>query len=236
MSGIKRGYAFKKYSWVGLLFMPLTSVCAGNLTIEVASEGLSSRVGEASVCIGTSEQPTLYGSRLTNREGKAAFADVPNGKLAITVSKEGYRSHSRSVTKGQHSSSIYVPLKQGSGGPVCVAAKVRYDSIGVKKKTQSSYSLQLGSMKINNNAPASRSHTVTLNNRANGSPTHYRASEKNDFSDAKWLPYSPAPEFNLSDGSGLKTVHFQLRKTIKLGAGEITRDSVVMSDVIRTYK
>ena len=67
--------------------------------------------------------------------------------------------------------------------------------------------------KINNGATSTTSRNVTLNNTASGSPTQYMASEASTFSDATWQPYSTAPGFALSSGSGVKTIYFKVRNS-----------------------
>jgi subtilase family serine protease len=69
------------------------------------------------------------------------------------------------------------------------------------------------------NIPASTSsRTITLNNTATNSPTYYAASQSPSFRTALWKPYSPAPHFTLSAGTGLKTVYFK----VKNAAGDST--------------
>jgi hypothetical protein len=68
--------------------------------------------------------------------------------------------------------------------------------------------------KINAGAKSTANSVVTLNNTATNSPTHYKASEKSDFSDMlDWQPYSKAPKFTLSDGAGDKTVFFKVKNS-----------------------
>jgi hypothetical protein len=71
------------------------------------------------------------------------------------------------------------------------------------------------SFKINAGVASTTKGLVKLNNTATNSPTHYMASEKLDFSDAEWQPYSTAPSFNLSvnltGGNETKTVHFKVK-------------------------
>ncbi|MBT4837520.1 MAG: carboxypeptidase regulatory-like domain-containing protein [Methylococcales bacterium] len=217
-----------------LLATPVSLIQAGNLSIDVATENYGQGLANASVCLGTNASPTIYGARLSNKKGRATFADVPNGKLLVTVSKDGYRGHSRSFNKGQ-GSSVYVPLRQGGGGATCTQAVVKQDNSGSRTKQQTSRFLQLSSLKINRSASSTRSQSVSLNHISSGSPTQYRASEKRDFSDAKWEDYSATPSYTLSSGKGMKTVFFQVRKVVKMSKGEITRDSVVVSDGIRLY-
>jgi hypothetical protein len=78
---------------------------------------------------------------------------------------------------------------------------------------------------INDGVSSTATRTVTLNNTASGAPTEYRASESSTFAGAVWLPYAPAPTFELSAGVATKRVYFQLRNA----AGAI---STVASDTI----
>jgi hypothetical protein len=55
-------------------------------------------------------------------------------------------------------------------------------------------------------------NTVTLN--PVGANTRYIASENADFTGAAWQSYSAAPSFQLSDGTGTKTVHMIVSREI----------------------
>lgn len=217
--------------WAALLLSPLAN--ANNVTVDVAAETAEKRLGRASVCLGTPANATQFGARLTDAGGKASFTAVPNGKVTITISKDGYRGHSRNIAKGERDTSVYVPLRQGGGGPECIQARVKYSQVSQRKQEQTGKVLRLYTVRINNNASQTSSRNVKLNNSPSGKPSHYRASEKRDFSDAQWQEYSAAPSFTLSNGSGNKTVYFQVRKIVNVTGGEIARDSYVVSDVIR---
>jgi Zn-dependent metalloprotease len=82
----------------------------------------------------------------------------------------------------------------------------------------------VASFKINKGAVSTAKQTVTLNNVARTSPTHYLASEDPDFSDATWQPYSTAPSFFLSGGKGEKTVYFKVMNGF--------HESLVLNDTI----
>jgi hypothetical protein len=68
---------------------------------------------------------------------------------------------------------------------------------------------------------------VTLSNMATNLPMYYMASEASDFSGATWQPYTTAPKFTLSAGSGTKTVYFK--------AQNIFGESSIVSDTIFLY-
>lgn len=77
---------------------------------------------------------------------------------------------------------------------------------------------------INNGDSETSSQTVTLNNTATHSPTHYMASEASDFSGASWQTYSSSPSFTLSGGIGVKTVYFKVKNAYS--------ESAIVSDTI----
>jgi uncharacterized delta-60 repeat protein len=71
----------------------------------------------------------------------------------------------------------------------------------------------VSSFKINAGAASTAKGTVTLNNVATNKPSHYIATELQNFDWASWQPYSTAPIFNLSTGSGKKTVYFKVKNS-----------------------
>ena len=80
---------------------------------------------------------------------------------------------------------------------------------------------------INNGALETTSKTVNLDHEATHNPTQYKASESADFNDVlNWIDYTypSAPQFELSEGYGVKTVYFKVRNEF----GE----SVIFSDEI----
>lgn len=69
------------------------------------------------------------------------------------------------------------------------------------------------SFQINNGAETTSNNRVTLNNSAQGEPSHWRASESPDFTrNVQVGLYHPAPTYTLSAGGGVKTVYFQVLK------------------------
>jgi len=65
---------------------------------------------------------------------------------------------------------------------------------------------------INNGDSATSNRLVTLNNSADNSPSHYMASEDENFSNTTWRTYSSEPEFFInSAGTGLKSIYFKVR-------------------------
>ena len=89
--------------------------------------------------------------------------------------------------------------------------------------------LAVTSFRINQGSDSTTSRTVTLNNICTGHPDEYRASESDAFVGAEWLPYSTAPTFELSSGSGIKVVHFKVRTDLG-EESEVTNDSIVFGE------
>jgi hypothetical protein len=116
----------------------------------------------------------------------------------------------------------------GANGPKTVYFKVK-NAGGVSAKARASIVLAqlpaVTSFRIDARVVTTINQTVTLNNTATLSPTQFMASEDPSFNGASWLPYSTAPKFILSPGSGTKTVYFQEQNS----AGQ----SPVVSDTIQ---
>jgi metallophosphoesterase (TIGR03768 family) len=118
----------------------------------------------------------------------------------------------------------------GNEGPGIDAVTGVYNAQLVKQLTQKMQTIvasikpTVSSFRIAGTVSA-RKRTVTLNNTVVGStPTHYIASEFSDFSGAAWQPYSSAPTFTVSSGSGRK-IFFK----VKDGAG--TQSQVVSARI-----
>jgi hypothetical protein len=79
--------------------------------------------------------------------------------------------------------------------------------------------------KINAGAATTANGTVTLNNTATNSPTHYMASELSDFAGASWQTYSAAPKFTLSAGSGTKKLYLKVKNSFVESA--VVNESIV---------
>ena len=88
----------------------------------------------------------------------------------------------------------------------------------------------IGLFSLNGGKAYSTTQTVTLNNIAMGSPTEYMASQKADFSDASWKPYSTNPSFVLSSGYGAKTVYFKVRNQPNVETSVVSGDIQYLLD------
>jgi hypothetical protein len=83
---------------------------------------------------------------------------------------------------------------------------------------------------INGGATNATTQTVRLNNLCSGSaPTEYMASESSTFiTNTGWLPYSTAPTFTLSSGSGAKTVYFKVRNQYGAVSTAVKNDAITL--------
>ncbi|MFC1718239.1 tandem-95 repeat protein, partial [Candidatus Poribacteria bacterium] len=120
-------------------------------------------------------------------------------------------------------------------GKKTVWLKVKYDdgeSVPVSDDIEYVQSIPgepaLSNFAINNGDDHTTSQVVILDHEATNNPTHYIASEDQNFSSEDptttgWQPYSypDAPTFTLSDGYGIKTVYLK----VKNDAGESTAGS-----------
>jgi pseudomonalisin len=103
------------------------------------------------------------------------------------------------LSAGNGTKTVYFKVKNA----VSVSAKASGVITLAQLPTVTSY-------KINGGAATTINQTVTLNNTTTISPTQFMASEAPNFNGASWLPYSTAPRFTLSQGSGVKTVYFKV--------------------------
>ncbi|MBT8038369.1 MAG: CAP domain-containing protein [Verrucomicrobiae bacterium] len=72
----------------------------------------------------------------------------------------------------------------------------------------------LDALMINSDESTTATQTVTLDHSSSGgAPTHFMSSEDANFSGADWQVYASSPSFELSSGSGVKTVYFKLKNT-----------------------
>ncbi len=108
-------------------------------------------------------------------------------------------------------------------------------SIGAELSTQdvASNLPAVTTFNLNSGATTTTSQTVTLNNTATKTPTHYMASERADFQGASWFPYATAPSFTLSPGSGSKVVYFKVKNATG-ESPEAMRDDIYLTSAATT--
>ena len=170
---------------------------ATDIRVRVFDRGNKVPMTSAAVCLGTSARIDQFGAHVTDAEGYVSFSSVPRAPL-VTSSTNRMRVMS---------------LSAGGGGTPCPlgdsAAKVYTSSLGVIR------------FALNNGKSVTAGNRVTLNNKTNGQPTQYRASERADFQGSNWQNYTTAPIFELSPGAGRKVVYFQVRRHAATGGANI---------------
>jgi hypothetical protein len=130
------------------------------------------------------------------------------------------------LSSGVGTKTVYFRLKNGVDESPVVT-----DDILVAESTP-----VVTSLKINAGAASTANSTVTLNNTASNSPTHYMASEDSGFGGASWLPYSTAPKFTLSAGSGPKVVYFRVKNIIGESSPTACDDIVALGPGVTSFK
>jgi hypothetical protein len=124
------------------------------------------------------------------------------------------------LSAGNVTKRVYFQTRNAAG-----ASAVRSDTIALREPLP-----VLTSVAINGGASRTTSRAVTLPHVANGVPAaEYRASESSTFAGAAWLPYTPAPAFQLSAGTATKRVYLQLRSAT--GAPSVVRsDTIILQE------
>jgi len=197
---------------------------ASELRVRVFERGAEQPLAGVSVCLGTSADPVQFGADQTDREGYAAFADVPRASLLITASKPGYKGYQQSLVTSTIPRLLVMSLPAGGGGAVCTPVGGH--------TVASTDGLQISDFSIDAGAATSPDREVHLDHRVSGHPSEYRAGENRDISTAPWQRYSAQPVFVLSPGNGRKTVYFQVRRYSKIDGADIQTLSPVVHDTI----
>ena len=186
---------------------------ATDIRVRVFDRGNKVPLTSAAVCLGTSARIDQFGAHVTDAEGYVSFSSVPRAPLVITVSRQGYRAEQETLVTSSTNRMLVMSLSAGGGGTPCPlgdsAAKVYTSSLGVIR------------FALNNGKSVTAGNRVTLNNKTNGQPTQYRASERADFQGSNWQNYTTAPIFELSPGAGRKVVYFQVRRHAATGGANI---------------
>jgi hypothetical protein len=119
---------------------------------------------------------------------------------------------------------LVISLPAGGGGPQCTT--------GAREQQAENGGLAPRNFLINNGARVTTTPLVSLDHRATGAPTHYRASEDPEFTGAAWQVYEAKPRHRLSEGNGRKIVYFQLRRLRGMDGADLEVRSPVVRDSI----
>ena len=195
---------------------------AANLTVQVLERGSGTPLEGAAVCLGTGADPRQFGALRSSADGTVVFEDILDAPLSLTVSRTGFRGERRDLAGLRSDRVLTVLLPRGGLGPRCDAPTAGDDARG----------LTISNFRIDGGAASTQRRRVTLDFRTAGEATHYRASESQDFADARWQPLNDQPMFELSAGGGEKRVYLQVRKHRQTEGVSLETSSEIVSDSI----
>ncbi|MEE9333395.1 MAG: hypothetical protein V3U65_04815 [Granulosicoccaceae bacterium] len=130
----------------------------------------------AAVCVGLQGNYKQFGAMFTDSSGTAKV-DVPNVPLLVTVSKDRTAGVRMSEPARGYNLIKQVKLIDGVPGPRCRAGS----SLATPDVQQ---------ILIDNVAVREGIYSTTLNTSVRGNPSHYRVSDNEGFTDAKWHRFS----------------------------------------------
>lgn len=192
---------------------------AADVRVRVVDAVKRVPLSDAGVCLGTPADPQQFGARRTDAQGYVSFAGVPATPLMLTVSRDQYRGYRVQHGTKRFDVVLEVALQTGGLGPSCDAPPVA----GATEESR----LAISNFSVNAGQRVTHSREVSIAAVVGGEPTHYRVSERADFSDADWRPFDLPGRFELSRGRGAKTVYFQVRRYRSSGeSGEASMQSV----------
>ena len=200
------------------------NVMASEVEIRVVDQTTAKPLKDAAVCLGTGADSSQFGALMTSRDGTVSFSKIPNTPLLLTISKPGFIGYQRPQSAGEYNRVILVKLATGGLGPICHASKS-----AAKQSMPAKAGLRVKRFLVNGGKIRTRSRRVTLSSRVTGKPTHYRVSERSDFSTASWKPYEKQTVFQLSESSGRKTIYFQVRRYKEANGSNVQSTSNVVT-------
>ncbi|MDH3712366.1 MAG: carboxypeptidase regulatory-like domain-containing protein [Gammaproteobacteria bacterium] len=214
MTNYSRNFAQLVTILVGLF--TATGAAAADIHIRVIDAAKSTPLNDAAVCLGTPADPDQFGALRTDMQGNVSFSGVPATPLMLTVSRDQYRGYRVQHGAKRFDVVIEVGLQTGGLGPTCDAPL----SAGTAEQTR----LAISEFSINAGQRVTNRRDVSIAALVAGGPTHFRVSERADFSDAEWQPFALPARFQLSRTRGAKTVYFQVRRF--RSSGEASMQSV----------
>lgn len=205
---------------------------ADSVTVQITKRWTRNPVQDATVCLGTLANIAQFGVRTTNAKGTVQFAKLPPTNLILTVSKSGFKGRQIALGRAQRNRGLLLTLPAGGGGPHCVEAVSVSRSVSVAQPGSTGFIPSITDFHINGGQTATPIRTVTLTYALTGNASYYRASERSDFETAEWQPLEPEVRYDLTGGSGLKTVYFQVKKFASVEGAELRSLSDVAVDTI----
>lgn len=153
-------------------------------------------VAGAAVCVGLEGNYKQFGAMFTDSTGTATV-DVPNVPLLVTVSKDRTSGIRMSEPARGFNLIKQVRLLEGVPGPRCRAGS-SLAKPGVEEILIDNVNVREGV------------YSTTLSTSVRGNPSHYRVSDNEDFSEAKWRRFSTT--ITTSDYPEAEILFLQMRR------------------------
>ncbi len=207
-----------------------TTSQAAKLGVRVLDANSGLPVANASVCLGTAANPTLYGTGVTSFSGLALYDNVPQKPVLITVSKKNFRGIALQAPSRSDNVIKDVLVTEGLSSKRCRALKLVDLKPGITRGGQADdWPLEITALSYF----PSGDDGLSFLSYSKGKPTHYRVSTDPQFQGAEWKDYSDVLHFSPRQTDLEKTtLYFQLRKSVSVSGGAIDALSAVTSQVV----
>ena len=216
---------------IGAAILSMSSAAhAGKFGVRVLDANTGLPVANASVCLGTVADRSLYGTGVTTYAGIALYDNVPSTSVLITVSKKNYRGIALSNPATDDNVIADVLVTEGISSRKCRALKFVDLKPGITLgNDKDDWPLEITALSY---FPSGNDGLAFLSY-SKGKPTHYRISTDPEFKNVEWLLYSDVFQYSpTSDDIGKDKLYFQLRKEIAASGGVIEALSVVTSQPV----
>ena len=204
---------------------------AAKIGVRVLDATTGLPVPHASVCLGTANNPTIYGTGVTSFSGLALYDNVPEKPILITVSKSNFRGIALQTFPKKDNVITDVLVTEGLSSKRCRALKMVDLKPGISAggESDASWPMSITALSYFPSGDDGFSFLAYVK----GKPTHYRVSTDPDFNDAEWKAYTDVFHFTpLGSDTGKAEIFFQLRKLIDVEGGNIEALSEVMAQPI----
>ncbi len=191
----------------------------GALAIQVVDQRSGKALDGVAVCLGTAADISQFGAQATDDRGRVRFASVPHSLLQVTASKSGYQAEQVGLDPVTSSRSLVLKLASGwRNGPRCKVTTTGQENTST-----------LSIASVNVSPLTGRAGVVRVRTNVRGEAGQIRVSESADFVRAKWRPYQPVVDFQLSPGNGGKQLYVQVRRVAKMNGATLQSLSPVVS-------
>lgn len=199
---------------------------AGKIGVRVLDANSGLPVPNASVCLGTASDPSIYGTGVTSYTGVALYDNVPEKPILITVSKRNFRGIALQTFPSKEDVITDVLVTEGLSSKRCKALKMVSFEPGITKggATEAEWPIAISALSYFPSGDDGFSFLAYVE----GKPTHYRVSTDPEFKGAEWKAYTDVMNYSPSQSDeGKAELYFQLRKLVDVDGGNIEAVSEV---------